>query len=588
MKEKTTPPMEQITQHQQDERKLLESLAAQAGIAASYINAHGQQQAISTETKQRLLEAMHPFTPTQVGSPVPPVVVFTQGRPCHLNLQTVGEYTWTLTLESEPADKQARTGVHNGKVQRRKNLTLPRDLPLGYHQLTLRDEQQAWTCQIIVTPTRCFEPDALLTGRKLWGACVQLYTLRSDNNWGIGDFGDLKQMVLNVAKRGGAFVGLNPIHSLYPANPESASPYSPSSRRWLNVAYIDVNQVEEFKHSAEAQAWWNNAETQLRLSEARASEWVDYTSVITLKLNALQRAYPEFTKQKSSSKRLKAFQHFVQQGGESLYQQAAFDALHAHLSAQDPTMWGWPVWPDNLRNADSSGVAEFCHQHADKVDFYLWLQWLAYCQLSECFEVCQQQKMPIGLYRDLAVGVAEGGAETWGENGLYCLKASVGAPPDILGPLGQNWGLPPMDPHVMAARAYQPFIDMLRANMTCCGALRIDHVMSMLRLWWIPYGETADKGAYVRYPVDDLLAILALESQRNHCMVIGEDLGTVPVEIIAKLRDCGVYSYKVLYFEHDQDNSFRAPQSYTVQAMATITTHDLPSCAATGKPMIYI
>lgn len=240
-------------------------------------------------------------------------------------------------------------------------------------------------------------------------------------------------------------------------------------------------------------------------------------------------------------------------------------------------MWGWPVWPDNLRSADSSGVAEFCHQHADKVDFYLWLQWLAYCQLSECFEVCQQQKMPIGLYRDLAVGVAEGGAETWGENGLYCLKASVGAPPDILGPLGQNWGLPPMDPHVMAARAYQPFIDMLRANMTCCGALRIDHVMSMLRLWWIPYGETADKGAYVRYPVDDLLAILALESQRNHCMVIGEDLGTVPVEIIAKLRDCGVYSYKVLYFEHDQDNSFRAPQSYTVQAMATITTHDLPT-----------
>lgn len=134
-----------------------------------------------------------------------------------------------------------------------------------------------------------------------------------------------------------------------------------------------------------------------------------------------------------------------------------------------------------------------------------------------------------------------------------------------------------MDPHVMAARAYQPFIDMLRANMTCCGALRIDHVMSMLRLWWIPYGETADKGAYVRYPVDDLLAILALESQRNQCMVIGEDLGTVPVEIIAKLRDCGVYSYKVLYFEHDQENSFRAPQSYTVQAMATITTHDLPT-----------
>ncbi|MDW9424782.1 4-alpha-glucanotransferase, partial [Yersinia enterocolitica] len=198
-------------------------------------------------------------------------------------------------------------------------------------------------------------------------------------------------------------------------------------------------------------------------------------------------------------------------------------------------------------------------------------------QFEDCFRASQTWKMPLGLYRDLAVGVAEGGAETWCDRELYCLKASVGAPPDILGPLGQNWGLPPMDPHVMAARAYQPFIDLLRANMTSCGALRIDHVMALLRLWWIPYGQTADQGAYVKYPVDDLLAILALESQRHRCMVIGEDLGTVPVEIVGKLRDSGVYSYKVLYFEHDSENTFRAPQSYPVQAMATITTHDLPT-----------
>jgi 4-alpha-glucanotransferase len=151
-------------------------------------------------------------------------------------------------------------------------------------------------------------------------------------------------------------------------------------------------------------------------------------------------------------------------------------------------------------------------------------------------------------------------AETWCDRELYCLKASVGAPPDILGPLGQNWGLPPMDPHIIAARAYEPFIDLLRANMQNCGALRIDHVMSVLRLWWIPYGETADHGAYVQYPVDDLLSILALESQRHRCMVIGEDLGTVPVEIVSKLRNSGVYSYKVLYFENDHEKTFRAPR----------------------------
>ncbi|MGP0780888.1 4-alpha-glucanotransferase, partial [Escherichia coli] len=154
---------------------------------------------------------------------------------------------------------------------------------------------------------------------------------------------------------------------------------------------------------------------------------------------------------------------------------------------------------------------------------------------------------------------------------------SVGAPPDILGPLGQNWGLPPMDPHIITARAYEPFIELLRANMQNCGALRIDHVMSMLRLWWIPYGETADQGAYVHYPVDDLLSILALESKRHRCMVIGEDLGTVPVEIVGKLRSSGVYSYKVLYFENDHEKTFRAPKAYPEQSMAVAATHDLPT-----------
>lgn len=173
------------------------------------------------------------------------------------------------------------------------------------------------------------------------------------------------------------------------------------------------------------------------------------------------------------------------------------------------------------------------------MEFYLWLQWLAWRQFAACWDTCQSFKLPIGLYRDLAVGVAEGGAETWCDRELYCLKASVGAPPDILGPLGQNWGLPPMDPHIIVARAYEPFIDLLRANMQNCGALRIDHVMSLLRLWWIPYGETADQGAYVHYPVDDLLSILALESQRHRCMVIGEDLGTVPVEMSASCAIAG-------------------------------------------------
>ncbi len=414
-------------------------------------------------------------------------------------------------------------------------------------------------------------------GKKLWGATVQLYTLRSENNWGVGDFGDLKKMVEEVGKRGGAFVGLNPIHSLYPANPQSASPYSPSSRRWLNLTYIDVNAVEEFAASREAQNWWHSRETRDALLQARSTEFVDYPQVMALKSAALKLAWPLFCELPQDSLRKQDFRRFVELGGDSLRQQALFDALHVHLRDLDLGQWGWPVWPQAYRDAQSADVREFSERYASEVEFYQWQQWLAHTQFSECYQRSVELEMPIGVYRDLAVGVAQGGAETWSDPALYCLKATIGAPPDILGPQGQNWGLPPIDPHEMKVRAYQPFIDLLRANMAECGALRIDHVMGLLRLWWIPADQEAGNGAYVRYPLEDLLGVLALESQRHQCMVIGEDLGTVPKEIVASLRDSGVYSYKVLYFEHDKNYVYRPPEDYVSQAMATVTTHDLPT-----------
>ncbi|MBE3511589.1 4-alpha-glucanotransferase [Enterobacter cloacae complex sp. I2] len=549
------------------ESKRLDSAAQAAGISLSYINAHGKPQSIGADTKRRLLDAMHKTDAKASGTPVPNVKVFTAGKKMPLTVEGRGEFSWLLTTEEGHQHKGHATGG--------KTINLPAKLPEGYHSLTLTQNDSRFHCRVIVAPKRCYEPQALLEGKKLWGACVQLYTLRSDSNWGIGDFGDLKNMLVSVGERGGAFIGLNPIHALYPANPESASPYSPSSRRWLNVIYIDVNALDDFKNSKEAQAWWKLDTTQQMLQQARDAEWVDYATVTALKIAALRLAWKGFAKRDDAQ--MAAFRQFVMQEGESLYWQAAFDALHAYQVQEDEMRWGWPVWPEAYQSVDTPEVKAFCKTHADEVDFYLWLQWLAYSQFAACWQVSQGYNMPIGLYRDLAVGVAEGGAETWCDRELYCLKASVGAPPDILGPLGQNWGLPPMDPHVMAARAYEPFIDLLRANMQNCGALRIDHVMSVLRLWWIPYGETADHGAYVQYPVDDLLSILALESQRHQCMVIGEDLGTVPVEIVSKLRDSGVYSYKVLYFENDLEKTFRAPKAYPEQSMAVATTHDLPT-----------
>ncbi|MCK7429510.1 4-alpha-glucanotransferase [Enterobacter chengduensis] len=549
------------------ESKRLDSAAQAAGISLSYINAHGKPQSIGADTKRRLLDAMHKTDAKASALPVPNVKVFTAGKKMALAVEGRGEFSWLLTTEEGHQHKGHATGG--------KTFTLPAKLPEGYHSLTLTQGEERFHCRVIVAPKRCYEPQALLEGKKLWGACVQLYTLRSDSNWGIGDFGDLKNMLVSVGERGGAFIGLNPIHALYPANPESASPYSPSSRRWLNVIYIDVNALDDFKNSKEAQAWWTLSTTQQALKQARDADWVDYSTVTALKMAALRLAWKGFSQRDDDQ--MAAFRQFVMQEGESLYWQAAFDALHAYQVKEDEMRWGWPVWPEAYQSVDTPEVKAFCEKHADEVDFYLWLQWLAYSQFAACWQVSQGYKMPIGLYRDLAVGVAEGGAETWCDRELYCLKASVGAPPDILGPLGQNWGLPPMDPHVMAARAYEPFIDLLRANMQNCGALRIDHVMSVLRLWWIPYGETADHGAYVQYPVDDLLSILALESKRHQCMVIGEDLGTVPVEIVSKLRDSGVYSYKVLYFENDHEKTFRAPKAYPEQSMAVATTHDLPT-----------
>ncbi len=323
------------------DRKSLDQAATLAGIAASYINAHGKPQAILPETKQQLLAAMGrmttpPVTQTEK-APLPVVKVFTFGSPMPLPMAGSGDYHWQLQTE--------KGELHQGRISANKTLTLPASLPLGYHRLMLEQGLQQWQCSVIVAPKRCYEPDALLAGKKLWGACVQLYTLRSEHNWGIGDFGDLAQMLEQVGERGGAFIGLNPIHALYPANPHSASPYSPSSRRWLNVIYIDVNAVDEFQHSEAAQRWWHQPETQSALAESRANEWVDYTQVMRLKLTALRLAFPLFTARKARDARVQACHQFVEQGGKSLYQQAAFDALHAHLSENDPMMWGWPVWP---------------------------------------------------------------------------------------------------------------------------------------------------------------------------------------------------------------------------------------------------
>ncbi|MGL6027833.1 MAG: 4-alpha-glucanotransferase [Vibrio sp.] len=580
---------------------VLKQVAAMANIADRYVSAWGSEAQVEDDTIRRLLASLGYDTSSDQAllqsaekkhkkDVLDPVLVVHQGAvievPLYLGVSArESEFDWCLqTEQGEVLEGYLQSQIVRDERAQGGPLVfmLPTDLPLGYHQLLIARKRRKVPYQmtLIVTPSACYKQPALSQGKKLWGPSVQLYTLRTQHNWGMGDFGDLKQLVADIASRGGDFVGLNPIHALFPANPEGASPYSPSSRRWLNILYIDVSSVPEFALSAQAQQKVGSADFQLRLQKVRDAHWVNYTEVAELKMSVLPLLFAEFKTRHldKQTERARAFLSFVAEGGDSLLHQAAFDALHAQLHAADSSVWGWPVFPEKYRRFDSSAVQKFIEDHQDQVNIYLYLQWVADTQIHEVQSLAEEKGMAVGLYRDLAVGVADSGSETWADHGNLLQDVSIGAPPDVLGPLGQNWGLPPLNPQVLQATAYDAYIKLLRANMKHCGALRIDHVLGLLRLWWIPKGENATKGAYIYYPVKDMLAILALESHRHQCSVIGEDLGTVPDEIVELLRDAGVHSYKVFFFETSkQDGGYVSPAHYTEQSMAALCTHDMPT-----------
>jgi (1->4)-alpha-D-glucan 1-alpha-D-glucosylmutase len=458
-------------------------------------------------------------------------------------------------------------------------LELP-ELPPGYHRLALdkEDGTQLAAAPLIVAPDRCHEPDAIRRGARLWGFAVQLYTLRSERNWGVGDFTDLAQFAERAAGLGADVVGLNPLHALFPADPHLASPYSPSSRYFLNVLYIDPEAVPEFAEAVEARRLVSTPEFQARLAALRECDFVDYAGVTACKLEALRLIWRRFNR-KARKERRASFDEFVNKGGEALEKTSFFDVLHEGLTARG-VRGGWPGWPPEYRDPEAPASQAVRGAGPGELDFRRWLQWIAVDQLAAAEDRARRAGMRLGVYRDLAVGANAGGAETWSDRALYGATASVGAPPDPLAPGGQNWGIPPMLPHELRARAYEPFIRLLRANMGRGGALRIDHVMVLCRLWWVPAGRPSSEGAYVHYRLDELMAIVALESVRHGCLVIGEDLGTVPPEIRSAMRDHGMYSYRPFFFEKSADGSFRLPDDYPRESLAAVATHDLPPLAS--------
>ncbi|HAG29231.1 MAG TPA: 4-alpha-glucanotransferase [Alteromonas macleodii] len=588
-------------------QQLLQQLVEMRGIETQYVDAWGKPATIAESSKAKLLNTLGYDTSSDEKiqsqitqdiksvwlSPLNPVQVVRNTQEINLAVRLPIElvnddHTLTVTCENgdvlthqfTPVDQEMTTMAHIDDVEFHEYVvTLPLDLPLGYHDVALSaDDDEFARSRLIVAPEACYTPNEIKEGKKIWGLSVQLYCVRSEKNWGIGDFSDLALLIEKAAGVGADFIGLNPIHALYPANPNACSPYGPSSRRWLNYLYIDVTAIDGYD-DASVQTVVNSDEFKATLEHARNVEHVDYEAVAHVKLAALKAVFDVYDAKylRKSTKQNKAFKAFVEAGGESLDMLAVYDALQSHLKAEGKDSWGWPVFPQEYKDYYNPAVAKFKSTNEQDVKFYLFLQWIAAQQLELASNKATDAGMTIGLYRDLAVGVSEGSAEIWGNKDLYCTGASVGAPPDILGPLGQNWGLPPMDPRKLYEQGYQPIIDLFASNMASSGSLRIDHVMALLRLWWVVKGDNAKDGGYVYYPVDDLLGILALESHRNQSLVIGEDLGTVPEEIRSKLADNGVYSYRVFFFEQAEDGGFFSPSHYPVQSMSTLTTHDMPT-----------
>jgi 4-alpha-glucanotransferase len=421
------------------------------------------------------------------------------------------------------------------------NGQLPPDLPAGYHVFYPHDETRPGV-RIIVTPGRCVPPP---DGR--WGWSAQLYAARSSDSWGLGDLADLRRLAAWAAGHGAGLLLVNPLSAAPPGTPQQPSPYYPSSRRFLNPLYLRVEEVPGAADLATDLERFAGAGRALN-----AERKIDRDAVYGLKMQALEAIWRRGSPGD-------AFKRFCDERGRSLEEFAAYCTLAERFGGD------WRRWPDEYRRVDGPGVRRFVEAHRDRVAYHQWLQWLLDQQLARAAEVA--------IVQDLAIGVDPGGADAWSWQDLFAQGCSVGAPPDLYNRRGQDWGLPPFVPHKLRAAGYEPLVQTLRAVLRHAGGLRIDHVMGLFRLYWIPQGFDPSRGAFVRYRGDEMLAVLAVESQRAGAFVVGEDLGTVEEEVRARLAAHRVLSYRLLWFEEEP------PAEYPELSMAAVTTHDLPTVA---------
>lgn len=583
-----------------DDSQALATLAVKCGIESGFHDITGEYRKTSPQTKRLLLSAMgiaaqdHSEEQAALAElereewkeGLPPVVVAYADRPAPMQLvlpENSGDLTWELTLEN--GDPQSATfsfsdlpliekRVIDGRTLEKRTLHLPDNLPWGYHSLEIRPGGH--DAALIVTPGRCWLPPGLASSsKKVWGLAVQLYLLRSNSNWGIGDFTDLHQLLEIASSSGAQLVGINPIHSMFLGHPECDSPYSASHRGLLNVLHIDIRDLPEFVRCRQACDLMKSEAFQKDLAECRAARYLQYRKVAELKLGILRLLFAQWPSTRKRQQR-ESFENFRRVKGELLRRACIFETLSREFQKNDASMPQWKNWPAPFQNPISPEVQKFAATHENDVGFYAWLQWLADEQLKTA--VAPAKGMSVGLYGDLAVGSHPDGAEAWSNQHALAADVSIGAPPDPFSREGQNWGLPPYNPRALRRGGYSAFIDLIRANMRHRGALRVDHAMSLQHLYWVPNGHSAVEGAYVSYPLDDLLGILSLESHRNQCVIVAEDLGTVPDGFRRRIGEANLLSYRVLFFERAfGSNSFLPPSGYPKLSVAVAGNHDLPT-----------
>ncbi len=554
----------------------LAGLSAAAGIAQDWWGLDGQRHPVSPDTQAALLTALRlPAATTQQAlaslrslaekedrRPLPAFLGAEVGRsidiPVRFDPGQAPPSTW-LTIEGEDGAAASRLRVSPNACRQigapgrdgRQGLALnvvASGLPTGRYRLR-REDRPDVVGRLTVAPAACYMPPSLAEGRRVFGLSAQLYSIRRTGDQGIGDFSTLGALADIAAQKGAAWIGLNPLHALFPDRRDRASPYYPSDRRFLEPLYLDLAQVPFAASDPSAAA----------LSDLAA---VDYPKVWFVKAVALEKAF-------AAARDGAALDAFIAAGGAALERFATFAAISETRPGQP-----WRDWPKELHDPDGPGVKAVASAGRERVRFHQWLQWQCELQLAQAAQ--DGGALAIGLGRDLAVGAAPDGAEAWAQAPLIAQGVSIGAPPDPLGPLGQVWGLPPFDPHRLKASGYDAIASLYAANMRHAGALRIDHVMGLARQFWVPDGADGADGAYVAFPLHDLLGELALESERARCLVIGEDLGAVPDGLHGALANAKVLSYRVLPFERDGVH-FKPPSAYPALAMACVATHDLPT-----------